>query len=41
MARRLAEESGRWPELRAELEAFHERAEPAEYLVVVGRKAPG
>jgi SAM-dependent methyltransferase len=39
MARRLAEESGRWPELRAELVAFHERAEPAEYLVVVGRKA--
>jgi hypothetical protein len=41
MARRLAEESGRWPELRAELEAFHDRAESAEYLVVVGRKGLG
>jgi SAM-dependent methyltransferase len=39
LARPFIEGSGRWPELVAELAAFHERAEPAEYLVVVGRKA--
>jgi SAM-dependent methyltransferase len=38
MARRIAEASGRWPELRRELEGFHERGEPGEYLIVVGRK---
>jgi ubiquinone/menaquinone biosynthesis C-methylase UbiE len=39
MARELVEASGRWEELRAELAAFYERFEPAEYLVVTGRKA--
>ncbi len=38
MARQLAEASGRWPELRAELETLYERDEPLEYLVTVGRK---
>jgi SAM-dependent methyltransferase len=39
MAKRVTEESGRWPELRALLADFYERAEPAEYLMVVGRRA--
>ncbi|HXY81790.1 MAG TPA: class I SAM-dependent methyltransferase [Gaiellaceae bacterium] len=38
MARQVAEASGRWRELRAELEALYERDEPQEYLVTVGRK---
>jgi ubiquinone/menaquinone biosynthesis C-methylase UbiE len=39
MARRLAEAAGRWPELRADLVDNYERGEPAEYLIVLGRKA--
>jgi SAM-dependent methyltransferase len=38
MARQLAEASGRWPELRAELETLYDRDEPLEYLVTLGRK---
>ena len=38
MARQLAEVSGRWHELRADLAALYERDEPMEYLVVLGRK---
>jgi SAM-dependent methyltransferase len=38
MARQMTEASGRWAELHAELAAFTERAEPGEYLVVLGRK---
>jgi SAM-dependent methyltransferase len=38
MAKRLTEENGRWPELRAELVEQFERAEEGEYLVVTGRK---
>jgi SAM-dependent methyltransferase len=38
MAKRLTTEDGRWPQLRAELVAQFERAEPGEYLVVAGRK---
>jgi SAM-dependent methyltransferase len=38
MARQLAETSGRWPDLRAELEALYARDEPMEYLLTLGRK---
>ena len=38
MVNQLAEASGRWPELRAELDALYEREEPLEYLVTLGRK---
>ena len=38
MARQLAEASGRWNELRAELAELYERDEPLEYLVTLGRK---
>ena len=37
-ARALTEAEGRWPALRAELVAFFESEDPAEYLVVLGRK---
>ncbi len=40
MARVLAEADGRWPALRAELEALHDGLVSAEYLLVLGRK-PG
>jgi SAM-dependent methyltransferase len=39
MARQLTEALGRWPELRGELIDQAERDEPAEYLVVIGRRA--
>ena len=38
MARQLAEASGRWTELRAELTELYEREDPLEYLVTLGRK---
>jgi SAM-dependent methyltransferase len=38
MVRQLAEASGRWPVLRAELADLFEHEEPAEYLVALGRK---
>jgi ubiquinone/menaquinone biosynthesis C-methylase UbiE len=38
MARQLAEASGRWPELRADIVELYERKEPLEYLVTTGRK---
>jgi len=38
MARQLAESSGRWAELHAELVELYEREEPLEYLVTLGRK---
>jgi SAM-dependent methyltransferase len=39
MARQLTEASGRWTELRGALLEQAELGEPAEYLVVIGRKA--
>lgn len=36
MARQLAEASGRWPELDAELIEVFAREEPMEYLLVLG-----
>jgi SAM-dependent methyltransferase len=39
MARQLAEASGRWAELRAELAELYDRNEPREYLRTIGRKA--
>jgi ubiquinone/menaquinone biosynthesis C-methylase UbiE len=39
MARQLVEAAGRWEELKAQLGEFYDRAEPAEYLVAIGRKA--
>jgi SAM-dependent methyltransferase len=38
MVRQVAEASGRWPDLRAELGALYARDEPMEYLVTLGRK---
>ena len=38
MARQLTEASGRWPELHALLSDVVEKREPAEYLVILGRK---
>jgi SAM-dependent methyltransferase len=38
MARQLAEASGRWLELRAEIATLYDRDEPPEYLVTIGRK---
>lgn len=38
VARRLTEESGRWPELHADLIELYGRREPGEYLLVTGRK---
>jgi SAM-dependent methyltransferase len=38
MVRQLAQASGRWPELRAELVDLYELQEPTEYLVALGRK---
>jgi ubiquinone/menaquinone biosynthesis C-methylase UbiE len=38
MAREMLEAAGRWEELKAELARFYEQDEPAEYLVVTGRK---
>ncbi len=35
-ARRLSEQAGTWPQLRADLAAFVQRSEPAEYLVIRG-----
>jgi hypothetical protein len=38
MARQMTEATGRWDELYADLLAMAEREDPAEYLVVLGRK---
>jgi hypothetical protein len=38
MARQLAEASGRWPDLRADLAALYDRDESLEYLMTRGRK---
>lgn len=37
-ARALTEANGRWPALRAELEAIHDRLTSEEYLLVLGHK---
>jgi len=37
-ARRLAESQGRWPSLHRDLVAVYRDSDPAEYLVVLGRK---
>jgi ubiquinone/menaquinone biosynthesis C-methylase UbiE len=38
MARRMLEPAGRWPALLDDLRSFHERGEPGEYLLTLGRK---
>ena len=38
-ARSVTQADGRWPALRNDLVGFLEEDEPAEYLVVLGRKA--
>ena len=39
MLRRPLEATGRWADLRQELADLYDRREPAEYLIVLGRKS--